>query len=313
MSIEMQLDREGPVPLYHQIVQAIRWRIGTGVLRRDDALPPVREAAERWQVNYHTVRRAYRELVADGWVEVQHGAGTRVAAIAPSRLNRGEGSLEEWLSTVVEMASRNYALSAGELAELIAMRSSSVRLVMVECNAHQSEYLAEQLERELGVEAVAWPLDAPQPPRELPIIGTYFHHSEMRNRWPDRIDDMHFVTLYLDPALRERVEKAAARSGAAVLRLVERDPATAREMAAGVAALLSDSFRIEPTAGDPNDLLLQLRDGELLLVAPRLWDQVSTACRTDERVLDVRHVIVPEDIQRLRRTVARQHRALPAR
>jgi hypothetical protein len=42
-----------------------------------------------------------------------------------------------------------------------------------------------------------------------------------------------------------------------------------------------------------------LEGDELLLVAPRVWDRLSDAVREDERVLDVRHVIVPEELNRV--------------
>jgi len=79
----LRLNRESPTPLYHQIVQAIRWRIGTGELRAGDPLPAVRDASLRWGVNYHTVRRAYQELAQLGWIETVQGAGTTVAFAPP--------------------------------------------------------------------------------------------------------------------------------------------------------------------------------------------------------------------------------------
>ena len=45
----------------------------------------------------------------------------------------------------------------------------------------------------------------------------------------------------------------------------------------------------------------------ILLVAPRLWDRLKAVTREDERVLDVRHVIVPEDLTRVWRTLNATH------
>jgi len=95
---------------------------------------------------------------------------------------------------------------------------------------------------------------------------------------------------------------------AIVFRLVEQDLGTAEEMAAGVSAeemaagvsaLLSPRFTVTTTVGDPAELLAALEGDELLLVAPRLWDRLPAAVREDERVLDVRHVIVPEELDRV--------------
>lgn len=297
--INLHLDRSSPTPLYHQIVQAIRWKIGIGALRTGELLPPVREAAAQWAVNYHTVRRAYHELASEGWVESLQGLGTRVATVLPLESISGEGDLDRWLDQIVAVGQDRYGLSAEELAAVIKERARVLRVVMVECNAHQSSFLAQQLEQAWPVEAVPWSLEQTEEPPRLPIIGTYFHHAEMRSRWPDRTGDMYFVALHLDPALKERVERVAARRRTRVLRLVEQDVGTAQEMAAGVAALLSPRFQVTTTVGDAVELLRSLGDDELLLVAPRLWDRLPTSVQQDERVLDVRHVIIPNELERV--------------
>ena len=297
--IDLRLDRSAPMPLYHQIVQALRWKIGTGALRAGTPLPPIRDAAEQWGVNYHTVRRAYHELASQGWVESVQGSGTQVAAALPAEAAAGDDDLGQWVDQIVAAGRERFGLSAEGLAALVRERGRVLRVVMVECNDHQSTFLAQQLEQAWPVEAIPWSLHRADAPPQLPIVGTYFHHHEMKALWPDRVGDMHFVTLYLDPALEARVEPVARRRGARVLRLVERDPATAQEMAAGVSALLSPRFQVDALVGDPDEVARTLAPDELLLVAPRLWDGLSAATRADERVFDVRHVIVPEDLPRV--------------
>src|SRR5205085_10423299 len=136
-------------------------------------------------------------------------------------------------------------------------------------------------------------------PPQLPLIGTYFHHVEMRARWPHRVADMRFVALWLDRTLEQRIAAIAARRPIRQLRLVEEDLGIGLEMAAGVSALLSPHFNVTTTVGDVAELLQALAEDELLLVAPRLWDRLPAAVREDERVLDVRHVIVPEELDRV--------------
>lgn len=298
--IRLHLDRSSPTPLYHQIVQAIRWKIGTGALRAGAVLPPLRDAAEQWDVNYHTVRRAYQELADEGWVESVQGAGTRVAEALPGTQENRLG-LDRWLNDIVDVAAERFGLSVTDLVRLVQARQGVSRVVMVECNTHQAAALARQLEQAWLIEAIPWDLHADEPPR-LPIIGTYFHHAEIRRKWPHRVDDMHFVAVRTDPALRDRIEAAAGR-GAHVLRLVEQDPATAREMAAGVADLLPGRFSVDPVVGDPEQLLSGLRRKELLLVAPRLWERLPDHVRTDPRVFDVQPTIVPDDLRRVWRTL----------
>jgi DNA-binding transcriptional regulator YhcF (GntR family) len=306
--MRLRLNRSSPTPLYHQIVQAIRWRIGTGELRAGDALPTVRDAADGWGVNYHTVRRAYQELAQLGWIETVQGAGTTVAAAPPLDAAGPEDDLEHWLDDVVATAKDRYRLTPVELSQRIVDRGRVPRVVMVECNAHQTNFLAEQLEGAWSVEVIPWSLDEAGEPPQLPLIGTWFHHVEMRARWPHRAADMRFVALWLDRALEQRIEAIAARRPIRRLRLVAQDPGTpeemaagvsAEEMAAGVSALLSPRFSVSTTVGDPAELLEAMEADELLLVAPRMWNRLPAALREDERVLDVRHVIIPEELERV--------------
>jgi DNA-binding transcriptional regulator YhcF (GntR family) len=311
--MKIRLDRDSATPLYHQIVQAIRWRIGTGELRAGDLLPPVREAAELWKVNYHTVRRAYQELSQVGWIDSVQGAGTVVAAAPPLESATAGDELERWLDDVVSTATNRYNLRPEALAQRILERERVLRVVMVECNVHQSTFLAEQLEQAWPVEAIPWSLDEPGEPPNLPLIGTYFHNAEMQSRWPHRVDDMRFVALWLDRKLEERVDAIAARRPIRTLRLVEQELGTAAEMAAGVSALLSPHFNVTTEVGDPVELLATLAADELLLVAPRMWDRVPAEVRDDERVIDVRHVIIPDELQRTWNSLARSRTAAETR
>ena len=297
--MELRLNRSSSTPLYQQVVQAIRWRIGTGTLRAGDALPAVREAAEVWGVNYHTVRRAYQELVSQGWVESVQGAGTRVAETRPIEVANSDDSFEQWLDEVVATARERFLMMPVALARRIRERVDVSRVVMIECNVHQSKFLAEQLEEAWPVEAIPWSLDDPSDPPHLPLIGTYFHHAEMRARWPERVADMRFVALWLDRNIEKRIEAIARRRVVRRLLLVEQDLGTAEEMAAGVSALLSSRFVVRTAVGDPARLLGSLARDELLLVAPRLWDLLPEHVREDERVLDVRHVIIPDELHRV--------------
>jgi GntR family transcriptional regulator len=82
------LDSRSPVPLYAQIAERVRLAIATGALGTADALPSVRQLATELRVNPATVVQAYRDLEAQGFVEIRHGAGTFVRELAPGRRAR---------------------------------------------------------------------------------------------------------------------------------------------------------------------------------------------------------------------------------
>ncbi|NUS48333.1 MAG: GntR family transcriptional regulator, partial [Gemmatimonadaceae bacterium] len=63
-----RLNPSSPIPLYHQLAEAIRAEIAAGTLAPGDRLPPLRAGADVWGVNLHTVRHAYRALAESGLV-----------------------------------------------------------------------------------------------------------------------------------------------------------------------------------------------------------------------------------------------------
>jgi len=77
------LDPRSSTPLYAQIANRCRVAIAAGELHPGAALPSVRHLAAQLRVNPATVVQAYRDLEADGFVEMRQGAGTFVREVAP--------------------------------------------------------------------------------------------------------------------------------------------------------------------------------------------------------------------------------------
>ena len=81
------------VPIYLQLVQQVTHAIETGVLRKGDRLPGIRELAVELRVDPNTVAKAYRRLAAEGVVDLRHGAGAFVSARAADAVDgRVKGS-----------------------------------------------------------------------------------------------------------------------------------------------------------------------------------------------------------------------------
>lgn len=83
MSMFAEIDPRSPTPLYEQIAARIRVAVAAGDLSPGDALPSVRKLARDLRVNPATVVQAYRDLAADGFVEMRHGQGTFVQEVSP--------------------------------------------------------------------------------------------------------------------------------------------------------------------------------------------------------------------------------------
>ena len=72
----IDVDASDPRPVYRQIADEVQRCIAVGILRRDEALPAVRELAAQLNVNANTVQQAYRTLEREGSVYVKRGLGT---------------------------------------------------------------------------------------------------------------------------------------------------------------------------------------------------------------------------------------------
>lgn len=334
----LDLDPRSPVPLYHQIAEALRYRIATGVLPLGTVLPPLREAARLWRVNLHTVRRAYQALSEEGVVatRVPHGTVVQPGAIAssfpasadaaPSKQRGARGARREarsartsgraskgaaetrdgFLSRVRKEANDAHGLTLAALLEGLAAlgRPAAARadsaVYVAECSLSQSADLAAQLEARWRVRATPWPIDRPEPPSSAAIVATLFHYNDLRTRWPERFAAVRFLAIAPDRALARRLR--SPRAGQPIRAVVcEREEAMLQNMAADLARLLpATRFQLETRlVSRPARLLERARAGQALLVSPRLWSELPDAARRDPRVHEVRYVFDPPSLDRL--------------
>src|SRR5690348_10733190 len=80
-----RIDPRSSTPLYAQIAARLKVAVAAGELSSGDPLPSVRQLAHRLRLNPATVVQAYRELEAEGFVEMRQGAGTFVKEVVPER------------------------------------------------------------------------------------------------------------------------------------------------------------------------------------------------------------------------------------
>ena len=71
------------VPLYRQLMDAVRAEIAQGRPPAGELLPSVRVVARELEINPMTVSKAYSLLEAEGAVERVRGQGMRVRAVDP--------------------------------------------------------------------------------------------------------------------------------------------------------------------------------------------------------------------------------------
>ncbi|CAA9410939.1 MAG: Transcriptional regulator, GntR family [uncultured Rubrobacteraceae bacterium] len=80
MTLWLEVDPRGGVPIYVQLVEGVRHALRVGTLRPGERLPTVRGLAEELTVAPNTVVKAYNELQRAGLIESRPGVGTVVVA-----------------------------------------------------------------------------------------------------------------------------------------------------------------------------------------------------------------------------------------
>lgn len=83
MGVEL-IDRDGAVPLYHQIYLQLRDEILSGERPYGSALPTEQELSEMYNVSRITTRRVLSELAQQHYVERKRRLGTRVTFKSPA-------------------------------------------------------------------------------------------------------------------------------------------------------------------------------------------------------------------------------------
>lgn len=113
----VKVDATSPVALTRQIVDQMRVLLVEGALKPGMPLPPVRRLATDLAVHFNTVAEAYRQLAAEGWIDLRHGRGAIVVERAsPAASRRDIAGYKQRLRELVSQM-RAQGVPAGRIAE----------------------------------------------------------------------------------------------------------------------------------------------------------------------------------------------------
>lgn len=76
--MEIHIDPDSTVPIYLQIIYAIKLQVATGQLKPGEQLPTIRKLATDLRINPNTVARSYDSLDTEGVIITQRGRGTYI-------------------------------------------------------------------------------------------------------------------------------------------------------------------------------------------------------------------------------------------
>ena len=121
----LNLNPASGLPLYLQLMEAIKHAVETGALRPGEQLPAIRTVAENLVINPNTVVRAYRELEHEGILEVRQGSGAYVSMSV-----QGRTKVTRKAQAVIQAAVERLAalgLSEEEIRRLVENELAQIR------------------------------------------------------------------------------------------------------------------------------------------------------------------------------------------
>ncbi len=201
-SINPQLD----IPIYRQLVDAIRAEVKKGTLPHQTQLPTVQELSETLSVARGTVKRVYDELEREGLVEKVQGRGTFVSyhPISTSKRELAMTAIDALLEQLEGMG-----FTATEINIFLNLKlrerseqESRLKVALIECNSENLASMAEQL-------------------HAIEEIDLYCHLFDSIEQYPYKLDeslDLIVTTLEHAPFL-EQVLPAQKRLVRVALRL----------------------------------------------------------------------------------------------
>jgi GntR family transcriptional regulator len=276
------------IPLYLQIATRLRHQIASAELGDGDTLPSLREGAERWGVNLHTVRRAYQSLAEEGLVETRRGLGSRVRVAPGPTLADHSGSLDGFVDWVAGEAARRFGVSASELADRLRAveRPAPERVWVLECSESLASSLADQIGRWSGLDARPWMVaDAGDVPDGY-HVATYYHYAEVRRAFAGRRRQPAFFGVKMEEGNLRRLTHRAQAAGRLVLLSV--DGASGSAIASEVAGVLGRAVEIDlRLTRQPRRELRRIPPAVPVLLSPENWDRLGAGERGDPRLFEL--------------------------
>ena len=124
---DWKIELHSGIPAYKQIANRLASAMADGTLKDGDRLPTIREVNALLGVNPNTVAKAYRELMLQGLIEGQRGAGSFVKLDDPVMTlpaQKKRAKLKELYQRMLTEA-RSHGLNEESILEFINERKTT--------------------------------------------------------------------------------------------------------------------------------------------------------------------------------------------
>lgn len=116
--IPFQIELKAGIPIYEQVVYAVKKAIAFGQLVPGDRLPSVRNLSQELKINPNTAQKAMAHLIREKIIEVRPGIGCTVASAVTATDEQRAAILEKKIEELVVEAKR-LGLNERELSQAV--------------------------------------------------------------------------------------------------------------------------------------------------------------------------------------------------
>ena len=209
------IDRSSSTSIHDQVRDQLRFQIASGRYKVDSALPSTRKLADRLDISFHTVRKVYQDLEAEGLLQARPGEGyivrERVPLSKSERMERGAGAVERTLKHLFGLG-----LTEGEVEYLFQEQLSLLqgagpdhKLLVAAPYLEMADLCAEQIQKNLQQEVVS--ATFAELGRHLDadfVFTSHAHLKEVMARYPRA--DVIGIIAHLRPEALDRIARLLA-------------------------------------------------------------------------------------------------------
>ncbi|MBP0616850.1 GntR family transcriptional regulator [Jiella mangrovi] len=309
--MDFRIDRALPVPIRTQIKGLIEYGIACGELQAGEALPSVRDLAERIGVAPMTVSQVYGELKSAALIETRPGSGTFVAESGQSRMAarpeaiRLRRQIDALIDEGLAMGVRASDLSALVNARLFYRTSVGRRIqvlmvgLFAEATTSYARFIAARLGEGVTVEpltiaAIQRKPDARARAASADLVVTFLtRQREVAALLPNtKVVSVSFIP---SEETRRALASLDPRTNLAV---VSRFPDFLPIMKAGVQRFAPHVSQMVATTIDEPDLADVLERSSVVVYATGA-ETVLTIIEPETPAIEYRHTPDPADIERI--------------
>ena len=116
--MKMIISNSSSVPIYEQIKTSIINQIMNEELKEDEAIPSIRNLAQDIKISVMTIKKAYDELEAEGYIISRQGKGTFVAPKNTELVeDKAQKDIEEHISKIIDI-SKKFEISKEDIIDI---------------------------------------------------------------------------------------------------------------------------------------------------------------------------------------------------